>query len=169
MTSPARVRNSDPAHADVIVEVEPLQQRVSVAQLVAPQVDLDPARAVLQVQEGRLPLRPHRGDPAGDRDAGPVFAHRVVVGGERFGSGMGALVAVGERGDPRRLQRRTLLAPCRLDERALLIALVAPAPAHAALPPNRLRYAWMNPSRSPSMTRCTSPTFTSVRWSLTMV
>ncbi len=127
-----------------------------------------PARAVLQMEEGRLALRAHAHDAPGDGDGRPIVAHGVVVGGQHLGGGVAPLVPVGEGRYALGLERRALLAAGGLDERAVVVAL-APVGAHAALPPKRLRYAWMKASRSPSMTRWTSPTLTSVRWSLTIV
>src|SRR2546428_172382 len=65
---------------------------------------------------------------------------------------------IGERDDAAPYELGELLPPRRLDEAG-----------HAALPPKRLRYASMNGSKSPSITLWTSATFSSVRWSFTMV
>ena len=70
----------------------------------------------------------------------------------------GAIEPVGERDDAALYELGQLLPPRRLDEAS-----------HAALLPKRLRYASMNGSRSPSITFWTSATFSSVRWSFTMV
>src|SRR5204863_2850277 len=117
-----------------------------------------------------------RVDPAGDGHPRTMLSHGVLVSVQRLRGGVRPLVPVGEGGYPSGLERGAVLSARHLHERPLLpartSALVrahALAAAHAALPPNRLRYAWMNSSRSPSITRWTSPTFTSVRWSLTMV
>src|SRR6266571_5181429 len=77
---------------------------------------------------------------------------------ERRGDGTGAVEPIGERDDAALHQLGELLAPRRLDEAG-----------HAACLPKRFRYASMNGSRSPSITFWTSATFSSVRWSFTMV
>src|SRR6266516_2004758 len=70
----------------------------------------------------------------------------------------GAVETIGERDDAALYELGELLPPRRLHEAG-----------HAALLPKRLRYASMNGSKSPSITRWTSATFSSVRWSFTMV
>ena len=122
-----------------------------------------PSALVLDVGERGLALRAERHEPAGDGDRGAVLAHGVIVRRERLGGGVGAREAIGEGRDAHRLQGRALLPPRRLDVGRFSAA------GHAALLPKRLRYAWMNSSRSPSITLCTSPTLSSVRWSLTIV
>src|SRR2546426_6447959 len=77
---------------------------------------------------------------------------------ERRPGGPGAIEAIGERRYAPLHELRELLAPRRLDEAR-----------HAALLPKRLRYASMKGSMSPSITFWTSATFSSVRWSFTMV
>jgi len=115
-------------HANVVVQVEQLDQIVSVGQLVAAEVDLDLARRVLEVGEGGLPLRSPCRDPAGHPHLGTVFPHAVVVGCERLGGGVGAVEAIGEWRDAELLQLGQLLAPGGLDVIPLL------GGAHAALP-----------------------------------
>src|SRR4029077_5392381 len=119
------------------------------------EVDLDPARAVFQMPEGGLAHGAQQNQPPGET------VHRRVFGAERLQrrpDRTGTIEPIGERGDAPFDQLRQLLAPCRLDEAG-----------HAACLPKRLRYASMNGSRSPSITFWTSATFSSVRWSLTMV
>ena len=164
VTSPVRVRNSGPSTPMWSSRSSSFDQLVGLAQRILPEVELDPARS--RPRGGRTSSCPAAAAPTsrpGDGDRGPVVAHRVIVRGQRLARRCGC----GRTG--RRTARRPapraaaqLVAPRRLDERALVAG-------HAALPPNRLRYASMNSSRSPSITRCTSPTFSSVRWSFTMV
>src|SRR5690242_1110742 len=85
----------------------------------------------------------------------------------RIGSVMRTVEAIGEGRRSTRRECVELLAPGLLHE----VDVVAHA---AALPPvpcpaNSRRYASMNGSMSPSITRCTSGIFNSVRWSFTIV
>src|SRR2546425_478390 len=119
------------------------------------EVQLDSPRGVLEVAEGRLPVGPQQREPAGQ----PVHALVGVAEPlDRPARRPRALEPVGVRRDATAHQLGQLLAARRLDEAR-----------HAALLPKRLRYASMNWSRSPSITFCTSPTLSSVRWSLTIV
>ena len=69
------------------------------------------------------------------RTSGPASPIGVVVGGERLGGGVGPVEPEREGRYAELLQLGPLLAPCRLDVVALFGC------AHAALPPNRFRYA----------------------------
>ena len=122
-----------PAHADVVVQIEQLDQLPGRPQPVPAEVDLDPAGPVLEVGEGGLALVPQRLDPSRDDDRRTVLALLVAVERERLAGRVRALEPVGERRHAQRLQRRALLAAGGLDVGALLDA------AHAAFPPNRLR------------------------------
>src|SRR5260370_37535294 len=102
-------------------------------------------------------LRCGRGPPQPPRDPMPCLVP-VLVPVERSARRPGAREAVGVRCDAPLHELRQLLAPRHLDEAG-----------HAALLPNRLRYASMRGSRSPSITRCTSVVFNSVRGSFTIV
>src|SRR5207249_11460477 len=82
----------------------------------------------------------------------------VAEADERPLVGAGAVEPVGERNDAAVGELGELLASRRLDEAG-----------HAALLPKRFKYASMNGSKSPSMTFWTSATFSSVRWSFTIV
>ncbi len=124
-----------PGDAQVVVQIELLHQLVALAELVAPEIDLDPAGDVLQMQERRLALRAQRRDPACHRHDGALLTHRIVIGRERACRRVRALVAVGEGGHPGRFERGALSPARRLDEAALLVV----RGGHAALPPNRLR------------------------------
>src|SRR5258705_10358492 len=98
------------------------------------------------MEEGRLALRAHGHDASGDGDGRPIVAHGVVVAGQRLGGAVAPLVPVREGRYTLGLERRTLLAASGLDERAVVVALPAVG-GHAAFPPERLRYAWMNACR----------------------
>ena len=144
-------------HPDVIVEVEEPRGLPSLAELVLTEVKLDPAARVLEVGEHRPPLGPERHQPPRDGDHRPRIAQRVVVERARLGGEVGPLVAVGVGPHAAGLERRAVVPAGLLDVGPLGGA------AHAALPANRLRYACMNSSMSPSITRCTSVTLSSVR------
>ena len=165
VTSPVRVRNSRAADADVIVEVEQLHH-------------LERRR---RARPGGSRAGPARSRPRGARrrscPAGGSATSRPGDGDRR------AVIAHGVDRRPRaprrrcgsaRSGRRTARRPSASEPRACRAApprrTCGSVPlGHAALLPKRLRYASMNASRSPSMTRCTSPSLSSVRWSLTMV
>ena len=149
-----------PLHADVVAEVQELHEPVGlVADVVAPHVELNASRPVLDVRERRLavPAERYQATRHPDRDLGLGIERR-----ERLGRRVGPLVAVRVRVDAPRAERVQ-----RLPAHGLQVRLCRPA--HAALPPKRFRKVLMNSSRSPSITACTSPTFSSVRWSFTMV
>ena len=131
----------------MVIEIQPIDQPVAVAELVTSEIDLDPAGAVFQVEERGLPLRAKPHDATGDRHTRAWIPHRILVQSERLGGQVRAVEPVGEGGHARRLQTCPLGTARLLGHRPLDLL------AHAALPPNRLRYAWMKVSRSPSITR----------------
>src|SRR5690606_28547656 len=150
------------AHADAVKAVTETEQRPGVRQRVLAEIDLDPPGSILEVSKSGLPLGPERHDAAGHGHVGPVLAHGVLIERQRGPGLVAPRIAVGKRRDAHRLDGRQVGAPGFLDPRPLHVRHRS-RPGHAALPPYCLRYAWMNCSRSPSMTRCTSVTFTSVR------
>src|SRR2546426_1127722 len=148
--------NQRARHTDHIAEVEQLHDLV----LLGPdgvdlEVNLNLAGPVLEVSEGRLAHGAQQDEPPREAVDGRV---RVAESLERRLDRAGAVEPVGERDDAALYELGELLPPRRLDEAG-----------HAALLPKRLRYASMNGSKSPSITLWTSATFSSVRWSFTMV
>src|SRR6266702_4791560 len=145
-----------PLHADHVAQIEQLHEVI----LLGPdgvdlEVDLNLPGAVLQVTERRLAHGAQQNEPPGEPvDGRVVFAESL----ERRLDRAGAVETIGEWDDTALYELGELLPPRRLDEAG-----------HAALLPKRLRYASMNGSKSPSITRWTSATFSSVRWSFTMV
>ena len=115
----------------VVVEVEELHQRPRLLQRIAAEIALDPAAGVLEMGEDGLPLRAKRGDPARHGHLRAVIPHGVVVGRQRLRGRVAPLVSVGERLDPQRRDGVALVAPRRLDVRALDVGRTG----HAALPP----------------------------------
>ena len=93
---------------------------------------------------------------------------RRLEGGDGFGAGSRRLEVVREWLDAFLPKRLELLAPDAQDLIQIFHGVFEPRYA-AALPPIFFKYASMSGSRSPSMTRWTSPIFISVRWSLTIV
>ena len=147
----------------MVAEVQQLQQLVRLlAEVVQLEVELEAPGRVGQVREGRLAVRPEGHEAAGDGHRRPLAGGRQR--GQRLGRRVRAREPVGERLHAAAAQLGQLVAPRQLHEGALRRLL-----AHRAVRPNRLRYASMNGSMSPSITRCTSPTLSSVRWSLTIV
>src|SRR5256885_5439345 len=145
-----------PLHPDHVPQVEQLHDLILLgAEGVDLEVDLDPAAGVLQMPEGRLAHRAQQHEPPRQ----PV--HRRVALAEsleRRAGGAGALEPVREPRHAAPNQLGELFAARGLDEAR-----------HAALLPNCFKYASMKGSRSTSITICTSVTFSSVRWSFTMV
>src|SRR2546430_5836061 len=144
--------------AHVVAQIEQLQHRIELgSELVALEVELDLAALILQMRERRFAVRPQRDEPSRER-----IPRRIVVAlerGERLLRRRGTLESVRERRDAALQQLFQLLTPRRFDEPG----------GHAALLPKRFRNASMNGSRSPSITLWTSLTFSSVRWSFTIV
>ncbi len=164
-----------PADANDIAEVEALEQRILiVAEQVLLEVELDASARVGQVRECRLPVRAPRDEPARDTHRRPLLgvAKKLL----HFGGSMRGIERVGEGRDAARDERVELL-PSRLHHEVDVLGrrrrftahglAHAPAPAFAA--PICLRNASMNGSIAPSMTFWTSVSFSSVRWSFTMV
>src|SRR3954465_8018410 len=111
------------------------------------------------MREGRLAVRPHGDEPAGDGVLGGIVVRSVR--GDRLVRRRRALEAIGERLNAALDERLEFVAPRRFDKTPL-----PPGPPrghYAALLPKRFRNASMNLSRSPSITLCTSVTFISVR------
>src|SRR5438270_364131 len=102
-------------------------------------------------------LRPQPHEPSRERVPRGLVVARIR--GDRLLRARGTLEPVRKRRDAALQQLFQLLAPRRFDEPG----------GHAALLPNRFKNASMNGSRSPSITLWTSLTFSSVRWSFTIV
>ena len=118
-------------------------------------------------RERRLALRPPRRDAPGARaDLGALLAHLVLE--RRTARGRSGACARTGRRRAARPSPRSAAGFSRRASSTKVRSSVTRASV-VACPPNRLRYAWMNASRSPSITRCTSPILSSVRWSLTIV
>src|SRR5439155_5220057 len=124
-------------------------------------------RLVRQVRERRFAVRPPGHEAAGDTHLRSIgFASCRV---QRYGLGraMGPVERIGERRDTSRDERVQLIATSPLDEVRLIgHAATLPPPPPPPFPPAALpdfvRYASMNGSMSPSITRCTSGIFNSV-------
>src|SRR5205823_2010682 len=141
---------------DHVTEIDRLHHLVRLgADDVDFEVDLNLPRAVFQMPEGGLAHGAQQDEPPRQAIDGGV---PVLEPLERRGDGTGAVEPIGERADAALHQLGELLAARRLDEAG-----------HAACLPKRFRYASMNGSRSPSITFWTSATFSSVRWSFTIV
>ena len=106
--------------------------------------------------EGGLAVGPQGDEPPGEPVGARVALAEALERGVRRRR---AVEAVGVRRHAAPHQLLQLLAPRHFHE----------ARHYAALLPKRLRYASMNWSRSPSITRWTSFTLSSVRWSFTIV
>src|SRR2546430_10207054 len=145
-----------PLDPDHVPAVEQLHHLVRVgAEVVDLAIDLDPAARVFQMPEGRLPHRPEQHEPAREPVHRRVALTESLEGRARRPR---ALEPVREARHATAHELGELFAPRRRDEAR-----------HAALLPNCFKYASMKGSRSPSITFCTSVTFSSVRWSFTMV
>ncbi len=142
-------------HPDVIVQVEQLDHRPGVDQRIGSEIHLDPATGILQVAEDHFPLGTPRLDPSGDAHLRAVFAHGILVQGRRRAGAVGPVEAVGKGAHAEAHELGQLRAASLLDKGAIV--------GHAARCPKRFRYASMNSSMSPSITRCTSLTLSSVR------
>ncbi len=152
-----------PLDADPIAQIEQGEPGVGLcAERALAEVQLEAARPVGDLGEGRLPVRPPGDDPA--RDADPRALGRVGrQPGERLRRRVVGVVPVGEGLDPEGAQPLHLLEARGEDapERLRL--------AHDTGAACRRRYPSMKTSMSPSITRSTSPTSMSVRWSFTSV
>src|SRR2546426_3876075 len=145
-----------PLHADHVAQIEQLHELILHGpDRVDLEVDLNLPGAVLHVTERRLAHGAQQNEPPREPVDGRVVLTESLV--RRLDRG-GAVETIGERDDAALYELGELLPPRRLDEAG-----------HAALLPKRLRYASMNGSKSPSITLWTSATFSSVRWSFTMV
>src|SRR2546427_2168003 len=153
----ARLRLEErPLDAHHVTQVEQLHHLVRLhAQRVELDVQLDPPAVVLEVGEGGLAVRPQGDEPPGEPMGGRIAVAEALERGARRRR---ALEAVGVRRHAAPHQLLQLLPPRHFHE----------ARHYAALLPKRLRYASMNWSRSPSITRWTSFTLSSVRWSFTI-
>src|SRR4029077_6883843 len=145
-----------PLHTDHIPQIEQLHDLVRVRpQVVHLEVELDLPGPVLEMSEGGLAHGTEQDEPSGEA------VDRLVAIPERL-EGLRnharPIEPVGERDHAALGELGEFLASGRFDEAR-----------HAALLPKRFRYASMNGSRSPSITFWTSPTLSSVRWSLTIV
>jgi hypothetical protein len=156
-----------------VADIEQLQhgERV-VAQLVLPEIDLDASGVVRDVGERGLPVTPPCNQPARDPNRLPLF-HTLRQKRDRVRRFMRPLVPVGVRLHAARNELIELFAPGLLDEVQVLRRFgyaggFLGVLLHAAFV-CCFRYASMNVSISPSMMRCTSGIFISVRWSFTIV
>src|SRR5207245_1278409 len=142
--------------ADHVTQIEELHELVVLrAHVVDFEVELDFPRAILEMAEGGLAHGTEQDQQPRKPVYNAVFMAKAV---ERERDRVRAIEPIGERDHAALRQLSELLAPGGLYEAG-----------HAALLPKRFRYASMNGSRSPSITFCTSPTLSSVRWSLTIV
>ena len=136
-----------PRHADDVAEVEMLDDRITiVAERVLPEVQLDAPRLIGEVRERRLAVRAPRHDATGD-------PHRPGPRRPR-GSAANASLALCVRANPyangatpSAASASSFSRRARMHEVELLAHAAASPPA-----PNRLRYASMNGSMSPSIT-----------------
>ena len=144
--------------AEMVAQIEQLNDAVLIrSQLIALEIELDLARRVLEMRERGLPVRPQRDESPSERM--PRLVILAAVRRQRCVRRRATIEAIRERRDAALDELFQLLAPRGLDKSG----------HYAALLPKRFRNASMNGSRSPSMTLCTSLTFSSVRWSFTMV
>src|SRR5690606_38439570 len=175
-----------PLHADPVARVQQGEEPEEIlAQVVLAEVELDAAVPIHEVREHRLAVRARGDEPAAQTDGRPepFLQGPLLLGGLESGPrvrrGRIDLEPVGERLDttlPQRLEllvahadrlAQPLAAALHLSTRR--IPLLRHRSPQAARAPNSFRYASMNGSRSPSITRCTSEIFSSVRWSVTIV
>ena len=105
------------------------------AKRVLPEIDLDLSRKVFEVGEHGFPLGPKRRNTSGYDDDRPIVPHGVPIGLECLPRGVRTLIPIGERLNSHRLEGGSLLPAGGLDVRTLFHG------THAALPPNRFRYA----------------------------
>src|SRR5581483_1719060 len=106
----------DPVDPDQVPQIEPEQPVHSVgAQLVDPGLELDPTRAVDQVQEGHLALAAPRGQPPGDAVANRrlVPGRKPRMGRPHSGDRLNAVELVGKRVDPGGAEGLELAPPRR--------------------------------------------------------
>src|SRR6185437_460866 len=156
------------ARANHIADVEQIEQRVPfVAELVLLEVELDAAAVVGNMGECGLAVGAPGHDAAGHAHGLALVVHPLWQQRHRICRAMRAVESITERLDTARFERLELLSPSALYEVQVLVR------AHAAALPGGVpscdRYASMNGSMSPSMTRCTSGILSSVRWSFTIV
>ena len=158
-------------HTDPVPEVHQLQEvsKALVPEDVLPEIGLNGSGSILQVAEGALPVATKTHHAASDADGRAVSLvvefFRVLFLCEELQcvpSPMGSGVPVGERLDSLLFQKIQLL-PADSHYLALIVGHAAPTA------PNFFRNASMKGSSLPSMTPCTSPTFSSVRWSEAIV
>ena len=149
-----RTRRADNV-ADV-VEIELREQRL--AQLVLPEVELDPATAVGEVRESSLAVATPRDESASHPDD-TSFLGPLRQRGHCIRRLMRPVVAIRKRRHTGGDQCVELLASRLLHE----VELVRHAAPTVLSPPDRLRNASMNGSIPPSITFWTSGIFNSVR------
>ncbi len=142
----------------MVAQIEQLNDAVLIrSQLITFEIELDLTRRILEMRERGLPVRPQRHQSPSEGI--PRLVILAAVRRQRCLRRRAAIEAIGERRDATLDELLQLLAARGLDKSG----------HYAALFPKRFRNASMNGSRSPSMTLCTSLTFSSVRWSFTIV
>src|SRR5690242_3852262 len=115
----------------------------------------------------RLPRRPPAHQAAGKPHRFTVALLALGIDGEGLCRMMCAVESICE-GRRALLDERIEFFPPSLLYEIEIVAHAAALPPDLR-PPNSRRYASMNGSMSPSITRCTSGIFSSVRWSFTIV
>ena len=159
-------RPRDPDHVSQVEQVDEPEHLF--AKVVAAEVQLDPRPLVREVPEHRLPVRTP-GDQSARQANRLALLSAVREQPQRRRYVVGRVEAVRERCDACGVEGGEFLAPRLHDKVEVFESWLVAHAASAPPAPKRFRYASMNSSMSPSMTRCTSGIFNSVRWSFTMV
>src|SRR5690349_11205738 len=149
---------------DDVANVEQLHVRERVAEHVFLEVELHAATLVGEMRERGLSVTAPGDDAPGDAHRRP-FLDTLCQGGRGLTGGVRPLEPIRKGRYSPRDQLIEFLAPGLLDEvEVLLLVAHAAAPLlPCPAPPLCFKYASMNSSMSPSMIRCTSGIFSSVR------